>query len=226
MKEYYIVVDEKQKGPFTISQIKALWDRAEITSDTLYSSKGMDGWRPLLELMEEHEEPPSTDNAQPLPDRATETENISDIPPEDDEVLFTGDSYTVTGSRFVTPKETYAIRNITSVRYEVLSANIYFSVFVAIFGVAIVLVSITAGIMSVVGKANANVLFIDVLFLGIIFTAGAVLILFAFKALTRPKTVDVYIVSTAGEIKAVKGMKETPAYKMVKALNTAISKQQ
>ena len=221
MKEYYIVADEKQKGPFTISQIKALWDRAEITSDTLYSSKGMDGWRPLLELMEEHEEHPSTDNEQPLLDRATETENISDIPPEDDEVLFTEDSYTVTGSRFVTPKETYAIRNITSVRYEVLSANIYFSVFVAIFGVAIVLLTIAVGIMSVVDKANAPVVTI-----GIFFILGTVLILFAFKALTRPKTVDVYIVSTAGEIKAVKGMKETPAYKMVKALNTAISKQQ
>ena len=52
-KLYYIKVKDAEKGPYVKSQIKSLWDRAEITADTFYFCKGMDGWKPLLEMMEE-----------------------------------------------------------------------------------------------------------------------------------------------------------------------------
>ncbi len=49
--DYYLQLDDKEQGPFTIRQLRSLWDAAKITSETLYTQPGMAGWRPLSDIL-------------------------------------------------------------------------------------------------------------------------------------------------------------------------------
>jgi hypothetical protein len=56
--EYCLILDDKEQGPFTIGQLRSLWNAAKITTETLYTQPGMAGWRPLsdiLSTLEPHE---------------------------------------------------------------------------------------------------------------------------------------------------------------------------
>jgi hypothetical protein len=49
--EYYLELDDKKQGPFTIRQLRSLWNAAKITAKTHYTQPGMDGWRPLSDIL-------------------------------------------------------------------------------------------------------------------------------------------------------------------------------
>lgn len=44
---YFILIEGKQSGPFTIGQLRSMWNSGSITSETLYWMEGMKGWNPL-----------------------------------------------------------------------------------------------------------------------------------------------------------------------------------
>jgi len=45
--ECYLALDGKEKGPFTIGQVRSMWQAGSITSRTLYFEPTMKGWKPL-----------------------------------------------------------------------------------------------------------------------------------------------------------------------------------
>jgi TM2 domain-containing membrane protein YozV len=45
--EYYLALDGKEQGPFTMGQVRSLWQAGRITSRTLYFEPTMKGWKPL-----------------------------------------------------------------------------------------------------------------------------------------------------------------------------------
>jgi len=57
MNLYYIFQDEAQKGPFTISQLRAMWGSGALTVNTLHCEEGSEEWRPLSNLLRVLEPP-------------------------------------------------------------------------------------------------------------------------------------------------------------------------
>lgn len=49
-EEYYIHLHGEQKGPFTLSQIKSMYDRQYIPEETLYWQDSMEQWRHVSDL--------------------------------------------------------------------------------------------------------------------------------------------------------------------------------
>ena len=49
-EEYYIHLHGAQKGPFTLSQIKSMYDRQYIPEETLYWQDSMEQWRHVSDL--------------------------------------------------------------------------------------------------------------------------------------------------------------------------------
>jgi hypothetical protein len=49
-EEYYIHLHGEQKGPFTLSQIKHMYDRNFIPEEALYWNDGMEQWRHVSDL--------------------------------------------------------------------------------------------------------------------------------------------------------------------------------
>jgi hypothetical protein len=62
--EYYLVMDDKEQGPFTIGQLRSLWNAGKITSKTYYFQPGMIEWKPLAQVVTRLE-PPPTKEAEP-----------------------------------------------------------------------------------------------------------------------------------------------------------------
>jgi GYF domain 2 len=57
--KYYVMVDEKQQGPYILAQLRAMWRAGSLTAETQYWFEGQTEWMPLetiLELLE----PPSS----------------------------------------------------------------------------------------------------------------------------------------------------------------------
>lgn len=48
---YHLLDGGKQSGPFTLSQLKSMWQAGKITVAARYSYDGMDGWRELLDIV-------------------------------------------------------------------------------------------------------------------------------------------------------------------------------
>lgn len=48
-----MLLDGGQSGPFTTSQLKAMWTAGKLTSETLYWSEGLADWFPLGVALEE-----------------------------------------------------------------------------------------------------------------------------------------------------------------------------
>jgi hypothetical protein len=53
---YYLFIDDKQAGPYTISQLRSMWASGKLTADTLYFTEGMSEWSPLAAIVETIEE--------------------------------------------------------------------------------------------------------------------------------------------------------------------------
>ena len=47
MNEFYLMQGDNQTGPFTLSQLQAMWRSGSITGQTLYCEPGFDEWFPL-----------------------------------------------------------------------------------------------------------------------------------------------------------------------------------
>ncbi len=47
---YYLILDDKEQGPFTINQIRSMWNTGRLTLKTLYFQPGMTEWTPLATI--------------------------------------------------------------------------------------------------------------------------------------------------------------------------------
>jgi len=56
--EYYLYLNDEQKGPYTLSQIQSMWRSGNITGNTLYWQDGFSEWIPLSTILHIIEPPP------------------------------------------------------------------------------------------------------------------------------------------------------------------------
>lgn len=56
---YYILQNEETKGPYTLGQLRAMWNSGVITSETLHSREGYTEWLPLSTILDDLEPPPT-----------------------------------------------------------------------------------------------------------------------------------------------------------------------
>jgi len=61
--EYYLILDDKEQGPFTIGQLRSLWNAGKITGKTCYFQAGMTAWEPMAQILSRLEPPPIKDTA-------------------------------------------------------------------------------------------------------------------------------------------------------------------
>ena len=47
---YYLILNERQAGPYTMGQLKSMWQTGLVTAQTQYWFESAESWRPLLEL--------------------------------------------------------------------------------------------------------------------------------------------------------------------------------
>jgi len=45
---YFVVLNEEQAGPYTIGQLRAMWQSGSVTAQTLFWFEGQEGWQPLI----------------------------------------------------------------------------------------------------------------------------------------------------------------------------------
>ena len=62
---YFILQQDDAKGPYTIGQLRSMWNSGSITADTLYCQEGFDQWLPLLQLRGELEPVPANPPSLP-----------------------------------------------------------------------------------------------------------------------------------------------------------------
>ena len=55
---YYILQDDETKGPYTMGQLRAMWNAGQLTAETLHCQEGDSEWRPLTAILDELEPPP------------------------------------------------------------------------------------------------------------------------------------------------------------------------
>lgn len=55
---YYILQSDETKGPYTIGQLRSMWNSGTITGETLFCEEGYDEWLPLRRLQSELEPAP------------------------------------------------------------------------------------------------------------------------------------------------------------------------
>lgn len=48
---YYILLGDETKGPYTIGQLRSLWYSGLITAQTLYCQEGFAEWLPLARII-------------------------------------------------------------------------------------------------------------------------------------------------------------------------------
>lgn len=46
----YLSTKGQETGPFTISQLRRMWDTGSVTADAIYWHDGLDGWQPIQML--------------------------------------------------------------------------------------------------------------------------------------------------------------------------------
>jgi hypothetical protein len=63
---YYILQNDETKGPFTIGQLRGMWNSGTITVETLHCQEGFAEWLPLRTILHELE-PPATPPPQSPP---------------------------------------------------------------------------------------------------------------------------------------------------------------
>lgn len=50
--QFFVMRGQQKLGPFSLEEMKNLWQRGQIESETLYWQKGMDEWSPLSQIAE------------------------------------------------------------------------------------------------------------------------------------------------------------------------------
>ena len=67
---YYLHEDGKTRGPFTIGQLRSMWNAGTINLETLFSTAGGSSWSPLKEIvniLEDSSQAVAADKATPPP---------------------------------------------------------------------------------------------------------------------------------------------------------------
>ena len=49
--KFHLDIGGDTKGPLTITQVRSMWNRADITGETIYFVEGMADWKPLSEIV-------------------------------------------------------------------------------------------------------------------------------------------------------------------------------
>jgi hypothetical protein len=57
-EHYYLLFGDKQSGPYTLSQLQAMWASGQITALTRWCAEGMKEWQPLSTLESRFHSPP------------------------------------------------------------------------------------------------------------------------------------------------------------------------
>ena len=55
--DYYVIQNGETNGPYTIGQLRAMWNSGTLTGETLYCREGWTEWLPLSAMIEELEPP-------------------------------------------------------------------------------------------------------------------------------------------------------------------------
>lgn len=63
--DYYVLIDDYECGPYSISMLKELMDTGRINRDTLYAQQGMERWEPIRSI-EPALFPPPKPKSRPL----------------------------------------------------------------------------------------------------------------------------------------------------------------
>jgi hypothetical protein len=74
--DYYLQVNDEQKGPYALSQIQGMWNSGAITSDSLYWNAESEEWKSVREIIES----PNTPSPPPTPS-PTPPPVIDKLPP-------------------------------------------------------------------------------------------------------------------------------------------------
>ena len=201
MEKYYIVVNGEKKGPYALSQLRKMWDSGAITMDAKYIAEGMADWADIGPLMEE-------ENSLRKPVSLLPAKSTSSPPSGQrvDEVIYADKLFVISRTSFVTPGQTFLMRNITSVRTVKTNWGRNISIFIFVFLVALALDS--NGIKGETG--------------GVIAWSVGVIATIAFIIFSKP-TYWLYLVTSAGEIGAHISKDERYMNKLVAAIHKAIS---
>lgn len=63
---YYLLIKDETQGPFTLHQVRAMWNAGTLTGVTFFTRPGMTEWKPLLDMQNELESQASpTSPSQP-----------------------------------------------------------------------------------------------------------------------------------------------------------------
>jgi ribosomal protein S27E len=55
LANYYIAQNNEKRGPYTINQLRSLWNAGSLTAETLYCQKGFPEWIPLARIISDLE---------------------------------------------------------------------------------------------------------------------------------------------------------------------------
>jgi TM2 domain-containing membrane protein YozV len=50
--KYFVMVNNEQRGPFTLEQLQGMWKSGAVTMDTQYWVEGLDEWMPLSSILD------------------------------------------------------------------------------------------------------------------------------------------------------------------------------
>jgi len=60
--KYFILQDDQTKGPYTLNQLRTMWNSGSITGETLYTQEDYSEWVPLDRIINDLEPPGATAN--------------------------------------------------------------------------------------------------------------------------------------------------------------------
>jgi hypothetical protein len=67
---YFIHLNGETRGPYTIGQLRTMWNTGAVTADTLYCEDGGKEWLQLKVLADEFERPPEMPPIIPPPEKS------------------------------------------------------------------------------------------------------------------------------------------------------------
>jgi TM2 domain-containing membrane protein YozV len=63
---YFIIQEDQTKGPYTIGQLRSMWNAGSVTGETLYCEEGFDTWLHLRVLEDQLEDAPPISDFSPV----------------------------------------------------------------------------------------------------------------------------------------------------------------
>jgi len=63
--EYFIITDGEERGPYTVTQLRGMWDRGELNLNTEFRPTHETGWGTLRDIRDELEPTGDKPPAQP-----------------------------------------------------------------------------------------------------------------------------------------------------------------